>query len=119
MTEIAERLHDHAKAAGPGHEICGTTGIESSGVKFIDAQLLGMYLYLIVTGAFDLAAGGVEVTERATGERRRSRSKTSRRCSVELELLADLVGEDVADLGDLLLGKRRAIERDDRLAALV
>jgi prolyl-tRNA synthetase len=41
---------------------------ESPGVKFTDAELLGMPWILTVSPR-SLAAGGVEVTERATGER--------------------------------------------------
>jgi prolyl-tRNA synthetase len=68
VTEIAERLHDLAKAAGPRHEILWDDRDESPGVKFTDAELLGMPWILTVSPR-SLAAGGVEVTERATGER--------------------------------------------------
>jgi prolyl-tRNA synthetase len=68
VTEIAERLHDLAKEAGPGHEILWDDRDESPGVKFTDAELLGMPWILTVSPR-SLAAGGVEVTERATGDR--------------------------------------------------
>lgn len=66
VTEIAERLHDDAAAAG--HEILWDDRDESPGVKFTDAELLGMPWILTVSPR-SLAAGGIEVTERATGER--------------------------------------------------
>ncbi len=66
VDEIAGRLHDAAAAAG--RELLWDDRAESPGVKFTDAELLGMPW--IVTGSpRSLAAGGVEVTERATGER--------------------------------------------------
>ncbi len=68
VTEIAERLHDLAAAAGARHEILWDDRDESPGVKFTDAELLGMPWILTVSPR-SLAAGGVEVTERATGER--------------------------------------------------
>lgn len=68
VTEIAERLHDLAKQAGPRHEILWDDRDESPGVKFTDAELLGMPLILTVSPR-SIAAGGVEVTDRATGER--------------------------------------------------
>ncbi len=66
VTEIAERLHDEAAAGG--HEILWDDRDESPGVKFTDAELLGMPWILTVSPR-SLAAGGIEVTERATGER--------------------------------------------------
>ena len=66
-TEIAERLHA-ARAATPAREILWDDRDESPGVKFTDAELLGMPWILTVSPR-SLAAGGVEVTERATGER--------------------------------------------------
>lgn len=66
VTEIAERLHD--EAAARGHEILWDDRDESPGVKFTDAELLGMPWILTVSPR-SLAAGGIEVTERATGER--------------------------------------------------
>ncbi len=68
VTEIAEALHDRAAAAGPRHEILWDDRDESPGVKFTDAELLGMPWILTVSPR-SLAAGGIEVTERATGER--------------------------------------------------
>jgi prolyl-tRNA synthetase len=68
VTEIAERLHDAAKAAGPEREILYDDRNESPGVKFTDAELLGMPWILTVSPR-SLAAGGVEVTNRASGEK--------------------------------------------------
>ena len=68
VAEIAERLHALAAEAGPRHEILWDDRDESPGVKFTDAELLGMPWTLTVSPR-SLAAGGVEVTERATGER--------------------------------------------------
>ena len=65
--ETAERLH--ALAAEAGREILYDDRDESPGVKFTDAELLGMPWILTVSPR-SLAAGGVEVTRRATGERR-------------------------------------------------
>ncbi len=66
VTEVAERLHDAAAAAG--REILYDDRDESPGVKFTDAELLGMPWILTVSPR-SLAAGGIEVTRRATGER--------------------------------------------------
>ena len=66
VIEVAERLHDLAAEAG--REILWDDREESPGVKFTDAELLGMPWILTVSPR-SLAAGGVEVTERATGER--------------------------------------------------
>ena len=68
VTEIAERLHDAAAAAGVEREILYDDRAESPGVKFTDAELLGMPTILTVSPRA-LAAGGVEVTDRATGAR--------------------------------------------------
>ena len=68
VIEIAERLHALAAEAGPRHEILWDDRDESPGVKFTDAELLGMPWILTVSPR-SLAAGGIEVTERATGER--------------------------------------------------
>jgi prolyl-tRNA synthetase len=62
----AERLHDLAKASG--REILFDDRDERAGVKFTDAELLGMPWILTVSPR-SLAGGGVEVTRRATGER--------------------------------------------------
>ena len=67
VRETAERLHDLAKAAG--REILYDDRDESPGVKFTDAELLGMPWTLTVSPR-SLAAGGVEVTRRESGERR-------------------------------------------------
>jgi prolyl-tRNA synthetase len=64
--ELADRLHDLSIEAG--REILYDDRDESPGVKFTDAELLGMPWILTVSPR-SLAAGGVEVTERATGER--------------------------------------------------
>jgi prolyl-tRNA synthetase len=66
VLEVAGRLHDFSIEAG--HEILWDDREESPGVKFTDAELLGMPWILTVSPR-SLAAGGVEVTERATGER--------------------------------------------------
>jgi prolyl-tRNA synthetase, family II len=66
VTEIAERLHQFAIDAD--REILWDDRDESPGVKFTDAELLGMPWILTVSPR-SLAAGGIEVTERATGER--------------------------------------------------
>ena len=68
VTEIAERLHTLAAEAGPRHEILWDDREESPGVKFTDSELLGMPWILTVSPR-SLAAGGIEVTERATGDR--------------------------------------------------
>ncbi len=68
VAEVAERLHALATDAGPRREILWDDRDESPGVKFTDAELLGMPWILTVSPR-SLAAGGVEVTERATGER--------------------------------------------------
>jgi prolyl-tRNA synthetase len=66
VTEVAERLH--ALSIEAGREILWDDRDESPGVKFTDAELLGMPWILTVSPR-SLAAGGIEVTERATGER--------------------------------------------------
>jgi prolyl-tRNA synthetase len=66
VVEVAERLHQLAFDAG--REILYDDRAESPGVKFTDAELLGMPTILTVSPR-SLAAGGVEVTDRATGER--------------------------------------------------
>ncbi|HET9680658.1 MAG TPA: YbaK/EbsC family protein, partial [Candidatus Limnocylindrales bacterium] len=66
VASTAERLH--ALAAEAGREILYDDRDESPGVKFTDAELLGMPWILTVSPR-SLAAGGVEVTRRATGER--------------------------------------------------
>jgi prolyl-tRNA synthetase len=66
VLETAERLHDLAAAAG--REILFDDRDESPGVKFTDAELLGMP-WIITVSPRSIAAGGAEVTNRATGER--------------------------------------------------
>jgi prolyl-tRNA synthetase len=66
VTEIAEALHAHAVAVG--NEILYDDRDESPGVKLTDAELLGMPRILTVSPR-SLAAGGIEVTDRASGER--------------------------------------------------
>jgi prolyl-tRNA synthetase len=67
VAETAERLH--ALAAASGRDILYDDRDESPGVKLTDAELLGMPWILTVSPR-SLSAGGVEVTRRATGERR-------------------------------------------------
>ena len=78
VTEIAEGPRRRGRLAE--HEILYDDRDESPGVKFTDAELLGMPWILTVSPR-SLAAGGVEVTERATGEQASARSRTSRRSS--------------------------------------
>jgi prolyl-tRNA synthetase len=66
VREAAERLHERATAAG--REILWDDREESPGVKFTDAELLGMP-WIVTVSPRSLAAGGAEVTERRTGER--------------------------------------------------
>jgi prolyl-tRNA synthetase len=66
VTEVADRLHEVALDAG--REILYDDRDESPGVKFTDAELLGMPIILTVSPR-SLAAGGVEVTDRESGER--------------------------------------------------
>jgi len=68
VREVAERLHQVAEDAGYWRQILWDDRDESPGVKFNDAELLGMPWILTVSPR-SLAAGGVEITERATGER--------------------------------------------------
>jgi prolyl-tRNA synthetase len=68
VTEIGERLHSVAGEAGYWRDILYDDRAESPGVKFTDAELLGMPWILTISPR-SLAAGGVEVTNRATGER--------------------------------------------------
>jgi prolyl-tRNA synthetase len=81
--EIAERLH--ALSIEAGREILYDDRDESPGVKFTDAELLGMPWILTVSPR-SIAAGGVEVTERATGER-----STRPIAEVEALIRADVV----------------------------
>ena len=68
VLEVAERLHSLAAEAGDRREILWDDRDESPGVKFTDAELLGMPWILTVSPR-SLEAGGIEVTERATGQR--------------------------------------------------
>jgi prolyl-tRNA synthetase len=68
VEEVAERLHAVAQDAGDWRDILYDDRDESPGVKFTDAELLGMPWILTVSPR-SLAAGGIEVTNRATGER--------------------------------------------------
>jgi prolyl-tRNA synthetase len=68
VTEVADRLHEVAQGAGYWRDVLYDDRDESPGVKFTDAELLGMPWILTVSPR-SLAAGGVEVTNRATGER--------------------------------------------------
>jgi prolyl-tRNA synthetase len=64
VAEVAERLHGAAAAAG--RDILYDDRDESPGVKLTDAELLGMPTILTVSPR-SLAAGGIEVRDRATG----------------------------------------------------
>jgi prolyl-tRNA synthetase len=66
VTEVADGLHQ--VSIDSGREILYDDRDESPGVKFTDAELLGMPWILTVSPR-SLAAGGIEVTERATGAR--------------------------------------------------
>jgi prolyl-tRNA synthetase len=68
VTTIAERLHDLAKDAGPDFEILYDDRDESPGVKFADADMLGMPWILTVSPR-SIEAGGIEVKNRETGEK--------------------------------------------------
>src|SRR5262245_49966098 len=68
VAEVADALYAAAGAAGVEREILYDDRDESPGVKLTDAEMLGMPWILTVSPR-SLAAGGVEVTERATGER--------------------------------------------------
>jgi prolyl-tRNA synthetase len=67
VAALAERLE--AVAAEAGRELLYDDRDESPGVKLTDAELLGMP-WILTVSTRSIAAGGVEVTERATGERR-------------------------------------------------
>jgi prolyl-tRNA synthetase len=56
-------------ARDAGREILYDDRDESPGVKFTDAELLGMP-WLLTVSPRSLAAGGIEVTRRESGERR-------------------------------------------------
>jgi prolyl-tRNA synthetase len=66
VAEAADGLYDRLTDAGV--DILYDDRDESPGVKFTDAELLGMPTIVTVSPR-SLAAGGVEVTDRASGER--------------------------------------------------
>ena len=66
VTDAADGLHQRLTDAGV--EVLYDDRDESPGVKFTDAELLGMPLIVTISPR-SLAAGGAEVTVRATGER--------------------------------------------------
>jgi prolyl-tRNA synthetase len=66
VTETAEALY--GRLTDGGVDVLYDDRDESPGVKFTDAELLGMPTIVTVSPR-SLAAGGVEVTERATGDR--------------------------------------------------
>jgi prolyl-tRNA synthetase len=66
VSEAAEGLY--TRLADAGVELLYDDRDESPGVKLTDAELLGMPRILTISPR-SLAAGGVEVTERASGER--------------------------------------------------
>jgi prolyl-tRNA synthetase len=66
VVEAAEGLY--ARLADAGIEVLYDDRNESPGVKFTDAELLGMPRIVTISPR-SLAAGGAEVTVRATGER--------------------------------------------------
>lgn len=66
VAEAAEGLYERLTDAGV--EILYDDRDESPGVKLTDAELLGMPTILTISTR-SLAAGGVEVTDRATGDR--------------------------------------------------
>ena len=66
MAEAAEGLYQRLTDAGV--EVLYDDRDESAGVKFTDAELLGMPTIVTISPR-SLAAGGAEVTDRATGER--------------------------------------------------
>jgi prolyl-tRNA synthetase len=68
VSEVAERLYAVAAGAGTRREILYDDRDESPGVKLTDAELLGMP-WIITVSPRSLAAGGAEVTNRATGDR--------------------------------------------------
>ena len=66
VTEEADALY--ARLADAGIQVLYDDRDESPGVKFTDAELLGMP-FIVTISPRSLAAGGAEVTVRATGER--------------------------------------------------
>ena len=129
VTEIAERLHALADRGGPRHEILWDDRDESPGVKFTDAELLGMPWILTVRRARWLRAASRSPSEdRRTldppdrGGRGTARERVHTRAlapvardaarrhrptgSVVLERIDDTAGID-----------RRPVERDDVVSA--
>jgi prolyl-tRNA synthetase len=82
--DAAEGLY--ARLTDAGVEILYDDRDESPGVKFTDAELLGMPRIMTISPR-SLAAGGMEVTERASGER-----SVRPIAEVEAELLAAASG---------------------------
>jgi prolyl-tRNA synthetase len=66
VTDAADGLHQRLTDAGV--EVLYDDRDESPGVKFTDAELLGMPLIVTISPR-SLAAGGAEVTVRASGDR--------------------------------------------------
>jgi prolyl-tRNA synthetase len=66
VAEQADALY--ARLTDAGVDVLYDDRDESPGVKFTDAELLGMPTIVTVSPR-SLAAGGVEVTDRASGER--------------------------------------------------
>ncbi len=66
INELARELEEGAAAIG--REVLWDDRDESPGVKFTDAELLGMP-WIVTLSPRSLAAGGVEVTRRASGAR--------------------------------------------------
>ena len=66
VAEAAEGLYQRLTDAGV--DVLYDDRDESPGVKFTDAELLGMPTILTISTR-SLAAGGIEVTDRASGER--------------------------------------------------
>ena len=66
VVEAADGLYERLQAAGVS--VLYDDRDESPGVKFTDAELLGMPTIVTVSPR-SLAAGGVEVTDRASGDR--------------------------------------------------
>jgi prolyl-tRNA synthetase len=64
--EAADALHQRLSDAGV--EVLYDDRDESPGVKFTDAELLGMPTIVTISPR-SLAGGGAEVTDRASGER--------------------------------------------------
>jgi len=66
VRDVADRLHQ--VAADAGREILYDDRDDSPGVKFTDAELIGMP-WIVTISPRSLAAGGAEVTRRETGAR--------------------------------------------------